>query len=198
MKDNSTHLAILVDRSGSMGAIREDAEGGLKTMIAEQRALPGDLTIDLFQFDTAYEKVEDIDAWTLQPRGMTALLDAMGRSITSVGEDLAARDEDERPSKVIFCIVTDGLENSSVEWTRERVSELVKRQTDEWAWEFVFTAANQDAIKEGGNLGVRNSMNYAATGAGAQSAYATMGQSISNYRTGVTESVEVPEDAPEN
>jgi len=198
MKDNSTHLAILVDRSGSMMAIRADAEGGLKTMLAEQRALDGHLTIDLFQFDTEYEKVEDIDAWTLQPRGATALLDAMGRSITQVGESLAARDEDERPEKVIFCIVTDGEENSSREWTLDEVSALVKRQTDEWKWEFVFTAANQDAIRSGGNLGVRNSMNYAATGAGAQSAYATMSASIGNYRTGMTESVEVPEDAPEN
>lgn len=197
MKDNSTHLALLVDRSGSMEAIRTDAEGGLKNLIAEQRALPGDLSIDLFQFDTHYEKVADIDAWTLQPRGMTALLDAMGRSITEVGEALAARDEDERPSKVVFVIVTDGLENSSREWTRDKVFELVKRQTDEWGWQFVFMAANQDAVAEGHSMGVSNNMNYRATGAGAQSAYATASASLGNYRTGVTESVEVPEDAPE-
>lgn len=197
MKDNSTHLAILVDRSGSMAAIQEDAQGGLKTLIAEQRALPGELTIELFQFDVEYEKVDDIDGWTLQPRGMTALLDSMGKSIAEVGEGLAARPEEERPEKVIFVIVTDGLENSSSEWTREKVFENVQRQTDEWSWQFVFTAANQDAVAEGGKLGIRNNMNYQHTGAGTQSAYAAMSSSIGAFRGGATENVTVPEHAPE-
>ena len=197
MKKDSTHLALLVDRSGSMSAIREDAEGGLKQLIADQRALPGELTIELFQFDTEYEKVDDVDAWTLVPRGMTALLDAMGKSITEVGEGLAARHEDDRPEKVIFVIVTDGLENSSREWTREKVFESVKRQTDEYGWQFVFSAANQDAVAEGSSLGVRSNMNYAATGAGTQSAYATMSSSIGAFRGGDTADVSVPENAPE-
>jgi Mg-chelatase subunit ChlD len=198
MKDTSTHLAIVVDRSGSMAAIREDAEGGLKTFIDEQRALPGELSIELFQFDTHYEKVDDIDAWRLVPRGATALLDALGKAIAEVGEGLAARPEEERPAKVVFLVVTDGLENSSQEWTREKVFESVKRQTDDYAWEFVFTAANQDAIAEGAKLGMANSMNHTATGAGVQSAYATMSQSVGAYRGGQTSGVEVPEDAPES
>jgi hypothetical protein len=197
VNDNSTHLALLVDRSGSMAQIKDDAEGGLKNLVAEQRALPGELTIDLFQFDTEYEKVDDVDAWTLQPRGMTALLDAMGKSITEVGESLAARDEADRPGKVVFVIVTDGMENSSQEWKREQVFDLVKQQTDQWGWEFVFTAANQDAVAEGARLGVNNSMNYRATGQGTQSAYSTMSASIGDYRTGQTVGVDVPEDAPE-
>jgi hypothetical protein len=197
MKDNSTHLALLVDRSGSMSSIREDAQGGLKTLIAEQRALPGELTIELFQFDTEYEKIDDIDGWTLQPRGMTALLDSMGKAITQVGEGLAARPEEDRPSKVIFVIVTDGLENSSSEWTREKVFEHVQRQTDEWAWQFVFSAANQDAVAVGSKLGVRNNMNYQHTGAGTRSAYASMSASIGSFRGGETENVAVPEHASE-
>jgi hypothetical protein len=197
MKDNSTHLAILVDRSGSMSAIREDAEGGLKTLITEQRELPGELTIELFQFDTKYEKVDDIDGWTLQPRGMTALLDSMGKAIAEVGEGLAARPEEERPSKVIFVVVTDGLENASREWTREKVFEHVKRQSDEWAWQFVFSAANQDAVASGSSLGIRNNMNYQHTGAGTRSAYSSMSASIGSFRGGATENVAVPEHAPE-
>jgi hypothetical protein len=197
MKDNSTHLALLVDRSGSMSRIQEDAQGGLKALLAEQRALPGELTIELFQFDTEYEKVDDIDGWTLQPRGMTALLDSMGKAITEVGEGLAARPEEDRPSKVVFVIVTDGLENSSREWTREKVFECVQRQTDEWAWQFVFTAANQDAVAEGSKLGVRNNMNHSHTGQGVHSAYASMSSSIGAYRGGATENVAVPEHAPE-
>ena len=197
MKDNSTHLAILVDRSGSMSAIQSDAEGGLKTLIAEQRALPGELTIELFQFDTEYEKVDDIDGWSLHPRGATALLDSMGKAITEVGEGLAARPEEERPEKVVFVVVTDGLENSSQEWTREKVFEHVKRQSDEWAWQFVFTAANQDAVAEGSSLGIRNNMNYQATGTGTQSAHATMSSSIGAYRSGAASDVSVPEHAPE-
>lgn len=197
MKKDSTHLALVVDRSGSMIAIAEDAEGGLKRFIAEQRAVPGELTIEMFQFDTQYEKVTDIDTWTLVPRGMTALLDAIGKAIVEVGEGLAARPEEERPAKVIFMIVTDGLENSSREWTRKQVFDAITRQRDEWKWEFVFAAANQDAIAEGASMGIASNMNYTPSAAGTHALYATASASVSDYRTGNTQKVEVPENAPE-
>ena len=115
-----TLIAVLVDRSGSMAQWREDMEGGLNAFVESQASEPGEAEITLAQFDTRYELVwplgpiKDAPKYALMPRGGTALLDAMGRFITQVGEELTQRDEADRPGKVIVCIVTDGLENSSV------------------------------------------------------------------------------------
>ena len=196
---NYTHISVVVDRSGSMSSVRTDAEGGLRSFLDEQFAEPGKLTVSVAQFDTAYEEVarmatsDPLGSWSLQPRGMTALLDAMGRAITSTGEDLAKMDEDERPGKVFFVVVTDGMENSSREWKREKVFDAVKRQTDQYGWNFVYTAANQDAIAVGNDLGFAHSMNHAATGQGNRAAYATVSSSISRSRSG--DAFSVPENA---
>jgi hypothetical protein len=192
-----TYLGIVADRSGSMVSILEDAQGGLKTLIEEQRKLPGKLTVNLFQFDDQFEEIPEdkIDAWTLVPRGMTALLDAIGKSMTMVGERLAAMPEDERPDKVVFAIVTDGKENASREWGRDKVSALTTQQQDQYGWQMIFTAANIDAHAEAGALGIRNSMNFAATGDNTRDAYVAMSAAVGDYRKGLTTRTAVPDHA---
>ncbi len=185
-----THISVLVDRSGSMSSIRSDAEGGLRAFLSDQRSQPGHLTTSVFQFDTEYDEVarmaagDPLTGWTLQPRGATALLDSLGRAILATGQDLAALPEDERPGRVFFVVVTDGMENASVEWTRERVLEEVRRQSQVYGWTFVYTAANQDAIAEGGRLGFDHATNFAATGKGVQSNYDALSASLSAARSG--------------
>lgn len=155
-----TDITVILDRSGSMQAIKSDTEGGLNAFVAEQREAEGTCRISLVQFDDRYETVytakpvADAPATRLHPRGMTALLDAVGRAVTETGERLAALVEDERPGTVIIVIVTDGLENSSHEWTREQVFEAVTRQTNDYGWTFTYIGANQDAIAVGSSLGV--------------------------------------------
>lgn len=194
-----TWLALVVDRSGSMEAIRGDAQGALRSLVAEQRALPGTLTVNLFQFDHEFDEVAEdhIDAWELIPRGSTALYDAIGRAMTTVGERLSALPEDGRPGKVVFVIITDGHENSSADWTLTLVRDLVRQQQDQYGWQVIFTAANLDAQAVGISLGSRNNMNFAHTGAGAAAAYGAVGQSVSSYRSGLSTSTEVPADAPQ-
>jgi hypothetical protein len=150
-----TLLAVLVDRSESMASCRSDMEGGLNTFLESQAQQPGLLDVTLAQFDTEYEIVFAPTRFTgmglryiLVPRGNTALLDAMGRFITETGEALAIKPEDERPGKVIVCTVTDGEENSSVDWGKDDVKKLVEQQHDQWQWEFVFLGANMDAVAE--------------------------------------------------
>jgi hypothetical protein len=185
-----THISVLVDRSGSMSSIRDDAEGGLRTFLSDQRAQPGRLTTSVFQFDTEYDEVarmasgDPLTRWKLEPRGMTALLDSLGRAIVATGEDLAALPEAERPGQVFFVVVTDGMENSSVEWTRERVLEEVRRQSETYGWTFVYTAANQDAISEGGRLGFAHATNFEATGDGVRSSYSALSRSMASARSG--------------
>jgi hypothetical protein len=191
-----TAIAVVLDRSGSMNAIRSDAEGGVNQFVEDQRNEPGRATLTLAQFDDVYEllllnePLERVRPITLQPRGRTALLDAMGRTIVRLGEALAALPEDERPGKVLFVTVTDGLENASQEWTREKVFEAVTEQRDKWKWEFVFLAANQDAIATGAQLGISRdaALTFAATGEGARAAAGALSGYASRYRTtGATE-----------
>jgi hypothetical protein len=108
----------------------------------------------------------------------------MGRFITEVGEKLAKRDESERPGKVIVCIVTDGFENSRVDWTREQVKALVEQQCSPWQWEFVFLGADMDAVQEGASVGVPQTSSVTFDKANARDTYAMASKYVSTVRAG--------------
>ncbi|MDP9165379.1 MAG: VWA domain-containing protein [Actinomycetota bacterium] len=185
-----TLIAVLLDRSGSMESIRSDTEGGFNAFIAEQAKDPGEAAVTLAQFDTEYEVVyanrpiADVPRLELQPRGATALYDGVGRLITDIGAELAARPEDERPGHVIVVVMTDGHENSSVEWTHEAVNAAITRQETEYAWHFVFLGANMDAVAIGELMGFSadRSMTYSASGAGVAAAMASTTSYVSRQR----------------
>ena len=165
---NLTYIAFLLDRSGSMQSIKDDTEGGFNAFIAEQRKEPGECRVTLAQFDNEYEEVyrdlplAEVPALRLVPRGSTALLDSIGRLVTSTGERLAALPEDDRPGIVIVGIMTDGHENASREWTHPAVKALIEQQTKTYGWQFLYLGADQDAIEVGSSIGVAaaNSMTY--------------------------------------
>lgn len=189
MNQNLTEIVVIVDRSGSMVAIQRDAQGGLNTFIDEQKKLPGEATLTLVQFDTEYEMlcenkpIRDVQPYVLTPRGATALLDAMGITIAKIGERLSKTPEAQRPGKVLVAVITDGEENSSKEFTREKVFEMIKHQREVYKWEFVFIAANQDAIQAGASYGIANAMNFAPTGMGVSCAYMNLTRSAAQYRS---------------
>ena len=165
---NLTHIYLLLDRSGSMQSIKTDTEGGFAAFVEEQKRTPGECRVTLAQFDNHYEVVysdrpiADVPALDLQPRGSTALLDAMGTLITDAGAKLAALAEAQRPGTVIVAIMTDGHENASQEWTHPAIKALVEQQTGQWGWQFLYMGADQDAIEVGRNIGVTaaNSVTY--------------------------------------
>lgn len=175
-----TLIAALLDRSGSMHTLRGDIEGGFDAFVAEQRRQPGDVLVTLAQFDNVYETVyasrpiADVPPLQLVPRGSTALLDGIGRLVTDVGATLAAMPEDERPSKVIVMVMTDGMENASREWTGDAVRTLIGTQERDYAWEFLFLGANMDAVTVGGSLGFAadRSLTWGPTTGGVAGAYA--------------------------
>ena len=156
---NRTLIAALLDRSGSMETSKKATEDGWRELINEQHQQPGQCQVTLAQFDTVYEVVysatdiADVPEFVVEPRGMTALLDATGKFITDIGEQLSALPEDERPGHVICLIMTDGMENASREWSWDAVQRLTKQQQDEWNWKFIFLGANMDAIEVGGRMG---------------------------------------------
>jgi uncharacterized protein YegL len=185
---NLTYITGVLDRSGSMQSIRADAEGGWNAFVAEQASQPGECMISLVQFDEECEVVYDhvpareITPYRLEPRGMTALLDAMGRAVISLGTTLDAMDEDARPGSVVVVIVTDGEENSSKEFTYSQIKSIVETQQSKYSWQFIYLGANQDAIDVGSTVGLdaQRSMSYAPDQIGM-----TMGMAagkVSRYR----------------
>lgn len=163
-------ITILLDRSGSMRPVKADTEGGLRAFLDAQKQAPGQTLVTLRQFDnehdTVFENVPlaDVPPVELSPRGMTALLDAIGSTIASVGEHLAALPEDDRPGEVVLVILTDGHENASKEWTLEAVKESITHQRENYGWVVVFLGADQDAITvaHGMGIGADTSLSYSS------------------------------------
>jgi Mg-chelatase subunit ChlD len=197
----TTLLVLVVDRSGSMQSIRHDMEGGIRTLLDEQAKGPGTCLVTVAQFDTEYEllfqgvPVAEVTKYELVPRGSTALLDAIGRTIGEVSYWLRQVAEHRRPDRVVFAVVTDGLENASREWSRDKVMAAVKERSDA-GWQFTFLGANQDAIQEGEGLGVgaASAMTYSATPLGARAAMSSLSASVSRLRTGADQRLSYTEE----
>jgi uncharacterized protein YegL len=195
MKPNLAEIVCIVDRSGSMNAIREDAIGGFNSFLDEQKEQPGEAQLTLVLFNHHYELIHEardiqdvayLDKGSYTPQGMTALLDAVGRTIDDVGQRLADTPEAERPSTVIVSILTDGRENSSSDYTKTRVREMVERQQEKYSWEFIYLGANVDAFAEAGALGIpeAKTANFAHTGAGVREAHHRISGFVSQARSG--------------
>ncbi len=159
MRNDLTDITLVVDRSGSMSHIKNDAEGGVNAFVRQQAMEQGNALLTLVQFDTEYEfvhrgvDIRQVPRYNLHPRGMTALLDAVGRAIHETGSRLAKMNEADRPGLVVFVIMTDGLENSSVEFTKQKVKELIDHQQTVYNWQFIFLGADQDAFGEASRMG---------------------------------------------
>ena len=188
MNRNLTDITLVVDRSGSMQDIREDAEGGINAFIEEQCKQPGETLLTLLQFDTEYEllhngrPVADVPKYRLVPRGMTALLDAVGRAINETGERLSKLPEADRPGLVVFVIMTDGMENSSHEFTKQQIRQLIEEQQSTYSWQFTFLGADQDAFAEASGMGIHadGAANFSKGKVGAT--FAAMQQKVSRMR----------------
>ena len=194
MNSDYTHLTMVVDRSGSMQTILSDAQGGLDLLLNDQFAQPGRFTLTLVQFDTVHDEVARMTTarpdYHLKPRGATALLDAVGRAITITGEDLAALPEDERPVHVLFCVVTDGEENSSEEWTLETLRAKIDEQKTTYGWHFLFTGAD-DTKWQGEQLGMASASYATATPGSSTSNYANISRATTGIRTNSMDTYQV-------
>jgi uncharacterized protein YegL len=197
----TTMLILVVDRSGSMVDIKDDMEGGIKTLIEEQAREEGTCLVTLAQFDNEYEVVADgvpaaqMLPYRLVPRSMTALLDAIGRTIAKVHARIEGMDAADRPANVLFAVITDGLENASQEWTRLQVMDSVRARTAE-GWHFTFLGADQDAVQEGRGLGVvaDASLTFDKSARGVTGAMASASAAYRRVRSGETHSLEYTED----
>ena len=169
---------------------------GFNEYISKQKTVPGKATISVSQFDNEHDviydmvdinDVKELTSATYIPRGLTALNDATAMLVISTGEKLAKLPEDERPEKVIFVIISDGIENSSKEYGgesgRTKLKELTKHQEEKYNWEFVYIGANQDSTYEGSSRGISNSLNYAATSSSVKGMYSKLSNSTTRFRS---------------
>lgn len=193
-KPNTCDLSIILDRSASMESVLQETLRSLNKFLEDQKAVPGDCLVSLYLFNHCYEVAYVglpptlAPAVTLEsyvPAGYTALLDAIGRTVDDTGKRLAALPEELRPSQVVVVILTDGQENASHQYTRQRVFDMITHQRQKYRWEFVFLGANQDAIATGAALGLpaAASSNYEATDVGTRYAFQLTSGAIASYRT---------------
>lgn len=197
-KPNFTHIVALLDKSGSMEVVKNDTIGGFNTFIEEQKRVPGEATLTLVQFssdcvttysDVPLNHVAPLTVETYRPGGWTALNDALAKTITDVGVKLASKPENERPSKVVFLVMTDGAENKSVAYAGhhglKKLSSMVSHQKDKYSWEFVFIGANIDAFATGElyGFGAGQTIAYTSNSIGQQNAFKSLSKGMAAVRT---------------
>ena len=145
MKNNTTELVFLLDRSGSMAGLETDTIGGFNGVLDKQRQGDGEVIVTTVLFDNEYELLHDrLPITGVAPmtereyfvRGSTALLDAVGKTIHKIGSVQKNTLDAERAEKVMFVITTDGFENASREYTALQVRSMIERQKERYGWEF--------------------------------------------------------------
>ncbi|MBE6868654.1 MAG: VWA domain-containing protein [Ruminococcus sp.] len=185
--NNITELVFVLDRSGSMAGLESDTVGGFNSLIRDQKNSEGKAFVTTVLFDTEFIYVHDrADISTVKPltekdyvpRGCTALLDAVGMTIQHIaGIHKYARPEDV-PSKTIFVITTDGMENASREFRYDTVKKLIEKEQKKYGWEFIFLGANIDAAATAGSMGIAHASNYKADGKGTKLMYGAVGRAV--------------------
>ena len=176
---NLTEIVFILDRSGSMSGLESDTIGGYNSLLEKQRKEVGDAAVTTVLFDDQYEmvhdhaaigKVKDITNKEYFARGMTGLLDAVGKTINHVGNRHKNALDSEVPSKTMVVIITDGFENASREFTLPQVKQMIERQKTKFGWEFLFLGANIDAVStaEGFGISANRAVTYEADSIGTR------------------------------
>ena len=193
MQDNQmTELVFILDRSGSMRGLVKDTIGGFNGMIDKQKTETGNAFVTTILFDDKIETLHDrIDLEKIQPltdkdyfvRGSTALLDAVGKTINHVSQIYKYIRPEDVPSKTMFIITTDGMENSSREFNYAKIKSLIEEK-QKLGWEFIFIGANMDAVTEGAKFGIaaERAVNYHADKIGTGNLFEAVSASVSEMR----------------
>ena len=192
-KNNIVDVVFILDRSGSMGGLESDTIGGFNSMLEKQRKIEGKAFITTVLFDDQYEllhdrvniaKVNNITEKEYFVRGSTALLDAIGKTIAKEKAIQDTLGKNEKADKVLFVIITDGLENASREYNSSTVKKLIETQKEKYGWEFLFLGANIDAIETASAIGIsaERAVNYNSDSVGTQLNYKSLNNAVSEVR----------------
>lgn len=204
MKNNVTELVFILDRSGSMSGFEADTIGGFNATIEKQKKQDGKVYVSTVLFDNDSEVIHDrVDINEIRPMteneyqvgGCTALLDAIGGAIHHIGNiHKYARPEDV-PEHTVFVITTDGMENASHRYSSQEIKSKIKRQNEKYGWEFIFLAANIDAVETAESIGIRRerAANYRQTKEGVGRSYYAMCEAITSVRMNCADKMDLEE-----
>ena len=196
MKNNTTELVFILDRSGSMEGLEKDTIGGFNSMIEKQKKQEGECYVSTVLFDDVSEvlhdrvKLDDVPRMTERDytvRGCTALIDTIGDAIRHIGNIHKYAREEDVPEHTMFVITTDGYKNASYRYTSEQVKKMIKRQKEKHGWEFLFIGANIDAVETAKRYGIdeNRAVNYNADEKGTKILYDSVAQAVYNIRANV-------------
>lgn len=194
MNENLTYIALVLDRSSSMNAVREATIAGFNAFIEEQRAAPGEALVTFASFADTYElhqdgvplaSLEHLHEGTYQPHGNTALYDGIGKTIESVGARLRMMPEEARPARVLVMVQTDGEENASRSFSRWQITSMINHQRTKYNWNFVFIGASESAVAGAVAMGVplNFTQQYTADVAGTTNMLRTASAGVARYRS---------------
>ncbi len=173
-QNENLDIIFLIDRSGSMYGSEEDTIGGFNSYLQRERKKGLNTKVTTVLFDDQYEMlykrkdindVSDLTDKEYWVRGMTALYDAIGKTINQLSHEIN--------NKVLFVIMTDGMENDSHEYSKEQITNLINNHN----WEFIFIGADIDSYAEARNIGIKKSRvaNYEKSEMGITRAYDAIG-----------------------
>ena len=193
MKKNLTELVFILDKSGSMASLEQDTIGGFNAMIEKQKKLDGECVVSCVLFDNGQKVIYDrVQLSEVRPMteedytagGCTALVDALGKSVKYIGNIHKHLREEDVPEHTVFVITTDGMENASREYSSEKVKKMVSKKTEKNGWEFLYLAANIDAVETGAAVGIKagRAANYKCDGKGTGMLYEAVGNAIAGMR----------------
>ena len=186
-------IICILDRSGSMAKLAEDTIGGYNSFIEKQKQTPGKAEVTTILFDNKYEVISEAvdinEAKTLTSeeyfaRGTTALLDALGMTITNTLGKMEKEKICPAKRRVLIMIMTDGLENASVEYNKASVKNLIDSTTKEYNWNYIFIGANMDSVSEAESIGIsaKRAANYSHDRDGVQRSFSMMNSAAKEMR----------------
>jgi uncharacterized protein YegL len=198
-KQGLTEIVTIIDKSGSMSSLKSKTIEGFNEFLTEQKSIKGEANFSLVLFSShgkekiVFDSIDIQDTTNLteenyQPNGTTALYDAIGKTIKAMKKRIKNLDDNERPDRVLFVILTDGQENDSKIFNKEKVFKLIKKMEKKNNWSFIYLGSNQDAFAEGSKMGVNTSktLNYSADVNGMNFAYTNITNYTKQYRTADT------------
>ena len=182
MKNNITELVFILDKSGSMCGMEADTVGGFNATLEKQKQLDGKVYVSTVLFSNSSLVLHDrVDIQSLDKMrvedfsvgGCTALLDAVGDAIRHIGNVHKYIRAEDVPEHTIFVIITDGMENASHHYSQSEVKRMIETRTEGDGWEFIFLAANMDAVATAETIGIRRerASNYRQTDEGTIDCY---------------------------
>lgn len=194
MKKDLSEIVFIIDRSGSMVGLEKDTIEGYNSFLKEQKSLEGEANVSTIMFNhdvqtihdrVAIGKVNPITLEDYNPDGTTALYDAIGLTIDCLGKVLNETKKEELPSKIIFVIITDGMENASHLYSHSVIKKMIEHQKTNYSWEFIFLGANFDAeaFAQSINIDIDNAATYNYSGEGVRHNFSAMNYRISAFRT---------------